>query len=254
MRVSQKGSRDPYSILGHGSGWVMCWRGNVDVRLNQQNPDQEVFQILSHQFLLAIPDLRDYIDQAATGVTDKRQDPDEADRRSGNATLLSAGHRYTEEIDFRKIVLRLTNGVRWGIGIKCERTCTDETCKRTPRCSGPAFYRECRFFDAKPHWEVHTRTKEYLDTLPESERVRLLLPDVSAILTPRHRRATRLLATAPTTSTSRFPSSPARTGCRTTPCGRQAARRPATRRPTTSTLRRWRGRTSGRGCASSTAP
>ncbi|MCO5556532.1 hypothetical protein L7F22_010081 [Adiantum nelumboides] len=75
-----------------------------------------------------------------------------------------------KEPEFRKICLKLTNGVRWGSAVHLERTCTDETCKRTPRCKGAPFYRECRFFDRKPHWEVHQRSKEYMDTLPEDKK------------------------------------------------------------------------------------
>ncbi|CEH13033.1 Uncharacterized conserved protein [Ceraceosorus bombacis] len=170
LHLYLKGSRDPYSILGHGSGWVMCWRGNVDWRLGDDNPQGEFFQVRSEEFLLAIPDLRSYIDQAATGAgSDANAGEDETFHKSGEATL-SSQHRYKDAIDFRKIVLKLTDGVRWGLGIVCERTCRPDTCPRRPKCTGSSFYRECRFFDAKPHWEVHTRSREYMETLPENQR------------------------------------------------------------------------------------
>ncbi len=71
---------------------------------------------------------------------------------------------------FRKIVIKLTNGVRWGAGLHGERTCDDETCPRRPKCKGEPFYRECRIFERIDHWKVVTKTREYFDSLPEDER------------------------------------------------------------------------------------
>ncbi|KAN0066097.1 Protein SABRE [Thecaphora frezii] len=172
-----KGSRDPYQITGQAAGWVKCWRSGVRIRIGYPNDDAEFFQILSHEFLLAVPDLTDYIDTAAMGIApegrhSKRDSRDDGgDRRSYDASLGSSSKRYMKDPTFSKVVLKLTNGVKWGAGMHLERTCDDESCQRTPKCQGEAFYRECRFFDRIPHWEVVTRTRAHFDSLPDSQRV-----------------------------------------------------------------------------------
>ncbi|MCO5584896.1 hypothetical protein L7F22_038828 [Adiantum nelumboides] len=201
FHVYLKGSRDPYHILGHGAGWVKCWRGNVELRLGFENPQKEVFQILSDEYILAIPDLKDYIDRAATGT--ERRDPEEESTSNGKngpssykraqnsndatsdgdkkkhgshktptiaSSLVSSHHRYMRDPEFRKICMKLTNGVRWGFGLILERTCTEKSCVQKTKCQGAPFYRVCRFWTRKKHWQVYTRSHEYVDTLPEDQR------------------------------------------------------------------------------------
>uniref|UniRef100_V5EIZ2 Golgi-body localization protein domain-containing protein n=2 Tax=Kalmanozyma brasiliensis (strain GHG001) TaxID=1365824 RepID=V5EIZ2_KALBG len=182
-----KGSRDPYSIEGHGAGWVKSWKGGVEIRLGYDNPEKEFFQILSHEYVLAIPDLCDYVDHAATGMQDDSEHLSEQrqqshdhdadgsfheseDRKSVNASFTSSMYRYMKDPTFRKVVIKLTNGVRWGAGLRGERTCDDDTCSRQHKCKGEPFYRECRYFDRIKHWDVIPKTHEYFDSIPEDER------------------------------------------------------------------------------------
>ncbi|CDR98696.1 hypothetical protein [Sporisorium scitamineum] len=187
FNIHMKGSRDPYSIEGHGAGWVKSWKGNVEIRIGYDNPEKEFFQILSQAFVLAIPDLRDYFDHAATGVSGGSDHPrgrqqyprdhdgessyhDSYDRKSVDASVASSVARYMKDPTFRKTVIRLTNGVRWGAGLHGERTCDDETCPRRPKCHGEPFYRECRNFKRINHWDVVPKTHEYFGSIPGSER------------------------------------------------------------------------------------
>ncbi|KAI3476897.1 hypothetical protein L1887_61488 [Cichorium endivia] len=184
FNIHLKGGRDPYGIQGQDAGWVKSWKGGVEIRIGYDNPQKEVFQILSHEYVLAVPDLTDYVDHAATGILGGDQhgnsqqssrDGDESyhdsyDRKSLGASFTSSMHRYMKDPTFRKIVIKLTNGVRWGAGLHGERTCDDETCPRRPKCKGEPFYRECRIFERIDHWKVVTKTREYFDSLPEDER------------------------------------------------------------------------------------
>ncbi|GAC93156.1 potential mitochondrial protein Fmp27 [Pseudozyma hubeiensis SY62] len=185
FNIHMKGSRDPYSIEGLGAGWVKSWKGGVEIRVGYENPEKEFFQILSHEYILAVPDLCDYVDRAATGVLGggDQQRPqssrdgdgegsyhDSYDRKSTDASFTSSMYRYMRDPTFRKIVIKLTNGVRWGAGLHGERTCDDETCPRSPKCHGEAFYRECRQFDRISHWNVIPKTHEHFESIPESER------------------------------------------------------------------------------------
>ncbi|KNZ59490.1 hypothetical protein VP01_171g3 [Puccinia sorghi] len=163
-----KGSRDPYELLGSGAGFVKVWRGNVKILLGHQNDEQEFLQIKSDQFILGIPNLKDHINNAATGsaplatatpaanykrVYQCRSHESESDE-SDPDTLSS------RETEFIKIVGKLTNGVRWGMGIVLERACSDSLDKSCS-CSGPAFHRKCRLFTFKPHYQVVTKTPQY---------------------------------------------------------------------------------------------
>lgn len=186
FNIHMKGSRDPYSIEGQAAGWVKSWKGGVELRIGYDNPEKEFFQILSHEYILAIPDLCDYVDHAATGVlggSEQHQQGvqqrdhdgegsyhDSYDRKSADASFTSSMHRYMKDPTYRKIVIKLTNGVRWGAGLHGERTCDDETCPRQPKCRGEPFYRECRNFERINHWEVVPKTREYFNSIPESER------------------------------------------------------------------------------------
>lgn len=187
FNVHLKGSRNPYTIEGNGAGWVKSWKGGVEIRIGYDNPEKEIFQIISHEYVLAIPDLYDYVDHAATGIlggSDPQQGRwhqsrdvdgegsyhDSYDRKSADASFTSSMYRYMRDPTFRKIVIKLTNGVRWGAGLHGERTCDEETCPRRPSCRGEPFYRECRNFVRVDHWKVVPKTREYFDSIPESER------------------------------------------------------------------------------------
>ncbi|SPO27524.1 uncharacterized protein UTRI_10641 [Ustilago trichophora] len=188
FNIHMKGSRDPYDIEGQAAGWVKSWKGNVELRIGYDNPEKEFFQILSHEYVLAVPDLCDYVDHAATGVLggsdhhsgrhhhlQHGRDGEESyhdsyDRKSADASVTSSMYRYMKDPTFRKVVIKLTNGVRWGAGLHGERTCDEETCPRHPKCHGEPFYRECREFKRINHWDVVPKTHEYFDSIPEGER------------------------------------------------------------------------------------
>lgn len=55
----------------------------------------------------------------------------------------------------RKVVAKLSSGVRFGVGVVLERACGGEC----PKCKGTAFERECRLFTFKPHYEVQLEQK-----------------------------------------------------------------------------------------------
>lgn len=184
LHIYLKGSRDPYSVGGNGAGWVMVWRGNVEVRIGFENEDHEFLQFISNEYILAVPDLRDYRDKAAIGMSNG-SDPEEEDReqqekflRKGKkrdeaveTTALGSGkQRYKKDAQFSKICIELTNGVRWGASLRHEHTCRDDSCKRQVKCRGEDFYRECRLFERRKHWTVIQRSKEYMATLPEKEQ------------------------------------------------------------------------------------
>lgn len=156
-----KGTRDPYALMGFGAGFSKSWRGNVKILLGLSNPDQEFMQVESDEYILGIPNLRDYVDNAATGLA---RDPSENDDRStqhssGYGNGNSKHHRLRLDTDFVKVCAKFINGVRWGMGALLERACTSDCTVEVCRNQTP-FHRQCRFFNFKPHWDVTTRTAE----------------------------------------------------------------------------------------------
>ncbi|GAA6043699.1 hypothetical protein JCM8097_007486 [Rhodosporidiobolus ruineniae] len=168
-----KGTRDPYALTGFGAGFAKAWKGNVQFRIGFDNPDREFFQILSDEYILGIPNLRDYVDAAATGALPREIEAAEGDDRSARSAMTgSVDGAYDagddngsvddstadEESNYWiKVCAKCINGVRWGLGLVPERTCRDE-CTKSGCKERSTFHRQCRFFDFIPHWQVHTKT------------------------------------------------------------------------------------------------
>ncbi|WFD21175.1 hypothetical protein MCAP1_003436 [Malassezia caprae] len=165
VQLLMKGTRDPYDVLHSGAGWVLSWRDHVELRLGFENADREFLQVRSGEHVLAVPDLRHLVDPAAVGLYDIER----GERASARAVLERTD--VGPHIPLAKISWQLAGGVRWGMGLISEHTCTDATCERTPRCEGAPFYRKCRFFGRKPHWDVRMRSFEGYARLPSEAQV-----------------------------------------------------------------------------------
>jgi hypothetical protein len=50
------GSRDPYEVIGHGAGFVICWSGNPRLKLGYDNPEKQFLQVESKEMIFAIPE------------------------------------------------------------------------------------------------------------------------------------------------------------------------------------------------------
>ncbi|WFD01001.1 hypothetical protein MYAM1_003761 [Malassezia yamatoensis] len=163
-RLHLKGSRDPYQVSGAGSGWMLIWRDHVEVRAGFPNDDQEFLQIISGEHLLAIPDLEFVMNPYQTGLQEYQPNA-----RECMDQLLARQTSWTTP-ELQKVAWHLHSGVRWGMGLVPERTCTESSCKRHPKCEGAPFDRQCRFFGRIPHWKVITKSKEGIAKLPQDQR------------------------------------------------------------------------------------
>ncbi|GAA5855492.1 hypothetical protein JCM9279_006025 [Rhodotorula babjevae] len=191
-----KGSRDPYALTGFGAGFAKAWKGNVELRLGHDNPDYEFFQVSSDKYVLGIPNLREYIDSAATGsfstdsLDSERTSSEAGDAQSagGSAYAASTLGNGDDDLDldqagsdsasdtsgdeddieyWLKVCAKCINGVRWGMAVRLEHTCRDGECDK-PSCAGlPTFHRQCRRFEFIPHWQVHTKTSAAIGPLGE---------------------------------------------------------------------------------------
>ena len=160
VHLHLRGTRQPYAVTGAGAGFVLVWRGDVELRLGRHLTDHEFLQVRSREHLLAIPDLRPLLDPAGVGLASAARSPHAVLRRPDAPPPLALD----------KVAWHLAGGVRWGMGFVSEHTCTDATCERTPPCRGAPFDRACRVFGRIPHWRVRLRTFEGFARLPPAER------------------------------------------------------------------------------------
>ncbi|KAI9801565.1 MAG: hypothetical protein M1825_003244 [Sarcosagium campestre] len=136
-----KGSRDPYTVVGHGAGFVMCWRNDVLWRLGQDDDPRKFMTVDSGEYVLAIPD---YTRQARKTMTSA------ASRDNESISSVSSDKNGTL---FKKVIMKLSGNVQWLAGLMFER---DADAGR-------------RSFNFKPHYDVTLKSPEYAK--PEGDGV-----------------------------------------------------------------------------------
>lgn len=212
LAVCLKGTRDPYNLLGKGAGFVKVWSKEVQWLLGYDNPQGEFMQVLSQDYMLAVPDLvngtyvvkhilpmsaettrsrhrsetasvtiasppshsearkhkiPDSGSVLSTSSPDLRSSwPTESMRRS-NSTPVPAKN-YFERKHLQKIGLKLSGGVRWGLGCKYERRCE-------PNCSKCEGKGECRSLDFIPHYRIKFCTPANVAKRPEGPEVSIII-------------------------------------------------------------------------------
>ncbi|WVQ72821.1 hypothetical protein IAR50_002381 [Cryptococcus sp. DSM 104548] len=149
-----KGSFDPYSVSGLGSGFCLAWRGSTRLLIDQPNDEKETIQIVADELIVAIPDLAPFHDGAAIGNNRNRErhrGQSQDRQESGDFEQSLIERRYT------KPCARFVNGVKVGFGFKFERTCRPWTCDTCGK-SENVMHRQCRLFNFKQHQDVHLRS------------------------------------------------------------------------------------------------
>ncbi|KAF7301766.1 hypothetical protein MIND_00742200 [Mycena indigotica] len=133
VRYQMKGLRDPHIIHDAGAGFALVWQGKPRLLIAQENIHKELIQVFSESMIIAIPDFSYLLPKT------KRKR-----RREGEKVR-----------PFTKICAKLGSGVCFGVGFVMERACGPEC----DTCRGAAFYRKCRFYDFRPHYDVKLQKK-----------------------------------------------------------------------------------------------
>jgi hypothetical protein len=212
LAVCLKGTRDPYNLLGKGAGFVKVWSKEVQWLLGYDNPQGEFMQVLSQDYMLAVPDLvngtyvvkhilpmsaettrsrhrsetasvtiasppsqsearkfktPDSPSILSTSSPDLRSSWPTENMRRTNSTPVPAKN-YFERKHLQKIGLKLSGGVRWGLGCKYERRC-ESSC---PKCEGKG---ECRSLDFIPHYRIKFCTPANVAKRPEGPEVSIIV-------------------------------------------------------------------------------
>lgn len=189
-----KGTRDPYDTSERGYGLAKVWSNDVAWLINHDNPDREVLQIISRDYAFGVPDL-DYGGYTATyilpGINAKDDQQQHSDTHDKNAcapkrtrTLTSLLNATRSDPRFVKVALKLSDGIRMGIGFHLERMCGwgCEKCKdggssRRISINPRLDTTRCRFLHFKPHYQVHFKTPQAVKALPDHGEVCFITTD-----------------------------------------------------------------------------
>ncbi|KAL7329844.1 Protein SABRE [Mucor circinelloides] len=155
-----KGTRDPYQLLERGAGLAKVWSDDVVWLLGYENEQNEFMQIISQSYAFGVPDLihGGFVPQLPDSLQHK-QDKMFAD----------------ESHVFLKIALKLSDGVRMGIGLSYERlSCHTDNVKNHAACvrcqhQRPHMIDRCRSQVFMPHYKVLFQSAQqvnaHLDTV-----------------------------------------------------------------------------------------
>ncbi|CAG8471285.1 11754_t:CDS:2 [Paraglomus brasilianum] len=159
LQFLSKGTWDPYNITGRGSGFSLCWRKGVKIRLGHENDAGEFLQIDSEEFALAIPDLMRIItkgDLLPSNYTHKnRKDKNNESKYSDNLSDDMSDSCHT---NYLKVIGKLGGGVRYGMGGHFHRKSCDTASGFCHKCFGS---NQCWSKESIPHYHVITRMPEY---------------------------------------------------------------------------------------------
>ncbi|RMZ87918.1 hypothetical protein DV736_g4849, partial [Chaetothyriales sp. CBS 134916] len=108
LQLRLKGSRDPYSVTGHGAGFVMCWRNDVQWLIHSNDDARRFMTVRSGEFVLAIPDYSQEARHISEQLVDK--DRDSVSTASSNTNAI-----------FQKVIMKVTGNVQWTAGLVFER-------------------------------------------------------------------------------------------------------------------------------------
>lgn len=128
-----KGTRDPYQLQGRGAGLAKIWSDEVVWLLGYKNPENEFMQILSENYAFGVPDLEGggYVPQLPESLPPKK-----LAEKTGK---------------FLKVVLKLSDGIRMGIGLSYERL---KHCDDCEQCAMAHRLDKCRTQVFSPHYNV----------------------------------------------------------------------------------------------------
>ncbi|CEP17090.1 hypothetical protein [Parasitella parasitica] len=150
-----KGTRDPYQLSERGAGIAKVWSDDVVWLLGHENSQKEFMQIISQSYALGVPNLihDGFVPQLPDSLPDKQDRITDDDKRV-----------------FLKVVLKLSDGFRLGIGLSYERlSCHGQDASNNTLCINckyqtPHMLDRCRSEVFMPHYKVLYKSAQYVNT------------------------------------------------------------------------------------------
>lgn len=133
LAIVMKGSRDPYDMSEKGFGLAKVWRNDVVWHFGGVNSQGEFMQIISRDYAFGVPDLvnggytASYIVAADCSGKDSGGNNNKSMRQSTSMSSFNSSTLSKDdenESRFVKIALKLSGGIRMGLGCQLERMCT----------------------------------------------------------------------------------------------------------------------------------
>lgn len=134
------GTRDPYTVTGHGAGLDMAWRNNVQLNIWRENDPMKFMTVDSGEFILAVPDFSQFARNSTNLMPSQAQEQ------------IHIGAR--EDSSFKKVVMKLSGKVRWQAGLMFEREIKDGK----------------RSFEFEPHYNVTLRNPQHIKSIKNNVR------------------------------------------------------------------------------------
>lgn len=173
LAIVMKGSRNPYDMSEKGFGLAKVWRNDVVWLLGGENPQGEFMQIISRDYAFGVPDLvrggytAPFIlaaDSSAreTGGKSQKEMRQSTSMSSFNSSTLSKDNE--NELRFVKIALKLSGGIRMGLGCHLERKCVPD-CEICDEAAGNCTPEEreahkSKLLEFMPHYKVKFRAPQ----------------------------------------------------------------------------------------------
>lgn len=164
LAVVMKGSRNPYEMSEKGFGLAKVWRKNVVWLIGHENPEGDFMQIISHDYAFGVPDL---VNGGFTAPyilpTHMDRSHDKQSTTSSLSSSLEINDRNPEGKDscFVKIALKMSDGIRMGLGCHLERACNCDICDE--HNDVPADIREAHkrtLLNFLPHYKVKMKAAD----------------------------------------------------------------------------------------------
>ncbi|KAI8059019.1 golgi-body localization protein domain-containing protein [Gilbertella persicaria] len=172
LAIVMKGSRDPYDVSEKGFGLAKVWRNDVVWLLGHENPEGEFMQIISGDYAFGVPDLAHggymapYILAAShfTPPVNHEKIRQSSSFSSFNSSTLARNQDYDSR--FVKIALKLSGGIRMGVGCHLERACRPdcEICDDDNPDISPQLRNEHKqkLLEFLPHYKVKMKTPQHV--------------------------------------------------------------------------------------------
>ncbi|KAG0168982.1 hypothetical protein DFQ28_005286 [Apophysomyces sp. BC1034] len=149
---AMKGRRDPYDMNDHAFGLAKVWSGDVEWLLGHDNPEGEFLQIISRDYAFGVPDL------VRGGYAAPHLLPNDSDSTQSAEEDMANLER---EQRFVKVALKLSGGIRMGLGCHLERVCSP-SCEK---CHEVPLEQKCRFLHFLPHYKVKFNTPQSVEMM-----------------------------------------------------------------------------------------
>lgn len=172
LAIVMKGTRDPYDMSEKGFGLAKVWRNDVVWLFGVENPEGEFMQIISRDYAFGVPDLvrGGYTAAYIVAADSSGKEPSEnSQKQMRQSTSMSSFNSSTlskdneNESRFVKIALKLSGGIRMGLGCQLERMCKShcEICNEDSDYSDEAReVHKSKLLTFLPHYKVKLKAPQ----------------------------------------------------------------------------------------------